>query len=84
MLYLQLGRAREAMAHFEASVRLKPESAATHYNLGTAQTRAGRFEEAIATAQKAIICARLRNENELAARNEQLLELYRAHKPFRD
>jgi Flp pilus assembly protein TadD len=46
-LYLQLGRASEAVVHFEASVRLSPQSAATHFNLGTALTVAGRFDEAI-------------------------------------
>ena len=42
------------MAHFEASVRLKPESAAAHYNLGTAHTRAGRFEAAIEEYRRAL------------------------------
>jgi len=46
-LYLQLGRASEAVAHFEASARLSPQSAATHFNLGTALTVAGRLDEAI-------------------------------------
>jgi Flp pilus assembly protein TadD len=46
-VYLQLGRAQEAVAHFDASLRLNPQSAATHFNLGTALTVAGRFDEAI-------------------------------------
>ena len=50
MLYLQLGRTREAVAHFEASVKLKPQSAAGHFNLATEQTRAGRLDEAIRTS----------------------------------
>jgi tetratricopeptide (TPR) repeat protein len=54
MLYLQLGRAREAIAHFEASVKLKPQLAAAHFNLGTAQTRAGRLEEAIGEYRRAL------------------------------
>jgi tetratricopeptide (TPR) repeat protein len=54
VLYLQLGRAREAVAHFEASVRLKPQSAAAHFNLGTAQTRAGRLEEATGEYRQAL------------------------------
>jgi tetratricopeptide (TPR) repeat protein/mono/diheme cytochrome c family protein len=54
MLYLQLGRPREATAHFEASVTLKPQSAAAHFNLATAQTSAGRLEEAIAEYRQAL------------------------------
>jgi Flp pilus assembly protein TadD len=46
-VYLQLGRAAEAVAHFDASLGLNPQSAATHFNLGTALTVAGRFDEAI-------------------------------------
>jgi len=45
-LYLQLGRASEAAAHFEASAKLDPGSAAAHFNLGTALTVAGRLDEA--------------------------------------
>jgi Tfp pilus assembly protein PilF len=54
LLYLQLGRPKEATAHFAAAVRLKPESATTHYNLGTAQTRVGQFEEAIGEFRRAL------------------------------
>jgi Flp pilus assembly protein TadD len=46
-VYLQLGRAAEAVAHFDASLRLGPQSAAAHFNLGTALTVAGRLDEAI-------------------------------------
>ena len=46
MLYLELGRADEAIAHFKASLALKPQSAAAHYNLGTALTVARRLDEA--------------------------------------
>jgi len=54
MLYLQLGRPREAVAHFNASVKLKPQSAAAHFNLATAETRAGRLEEAIGEYRQAL------------------------------
>jgi tetratricopeptide (TPR) repeat protein len=54
MLYLQLGRPREAVAHFDASVKLKPQSAAAHFNLATAQTRAGRLDEAIGEYRQAL------------------------------
>jgi tetratricopeptide (TPR) repeat protein len=54
VLYLDLGRAREAAAHLEASVRLKPESAAAHFNFGTALTVAGRLDEAIGQYRQAL------------------------------
>jgi tetratricopeptide (TPR) repeat protein len=54
VLYLELGRAREAAAHFEASAALKPQSAAAHFNLGTALTMAGRLDEAIVHYQRAL------------------------------
>jgi tetratricopeptide (TPR) repeat protein len=54
VLYLDLGRAREAAAHFEASVRLKPESAAAHYNLATTLTLVGRLDEAVGHYQQAL------------------------------
>jgi Flp pilus assembly protein TadD len=46
LLYLELGRANEAIAHFKTSLALKPQSAAAHYNLGTALTVARRLGEA--------------------------------------
>jgi len=46
LLYLELGRAEEAIAHFKTSLALKPQSAAAHYNLGTALTVARRLGEA--------------------------------------
>jgi Flp pilus assembly protein TadD len=52
--------------------------------LAAAYAEAGRFADAVATAEKAIACAKLRNEPGLAARNQQLLELYRAGKPFHE
>jgi 4-amino-4-deoxy-L-arabinose transferase-like glycosyltransferase len=52
--------------------------------LAAAYAETGRFADAIATAEKAIACANLRNELRLAARNQQLLELYRAGKPFHE
>jgi tetratricopeptide (TPR) repeat protein len=66
VLYLDLGRAREAAAHFEASVRLKPESAAAHYNLATALTLAGRQDEAVDQYRQAL---RIRPDYPLAHNN---------------
>ena len=54
MLYLRLGRPKEAVAHFERSVALNPGAAATHFNLGTALTVAGRLDEAVEQYREAL------------------------------
>ena len=46
LLYLELGRTGEAIAHFKTSLALQSQSAAAHYNLGTALTLARRLGEA--------------------------------------
>ena len=46
LLYLQMGRWREATAQYESAARLKPESALAHFNLATAQMLGGRLDEA--------------------------------------
>jgi tetratricopeptide (TPR) repeat protein len=53
-LYLELGRATEAVAHFAAVTKLKPDSAAAHFNLGTALTVAGTLDDAIGEYQVAL------------------------------
>jgi tetratricopeptide (TPR) repeat protein len=42
------------VTHFDASAKLKPESAASHFNLGTALTLAGRLTEAIGEYERAL------------------------------
>ena len=54
LLYLEVGRPNNAVAHFEVSVGLKPQSAGAHFNLGTALSVAGRFEEAVKEYQRAL------------------------------
>lgn len=54
VLYLDLGRAQDAVVHFEASARLKPESAAAHYNLATTLTLTGKLEEAVDQYRRAL------------------------------
>ena len=54
LLYLQLDRPKEAAAHYEASVRLKPDSAPAHFNLGAALMLADRIEEAASQYQEAL------------------------------
>jgi protein O-mannosyl-transferase len=48
------GRLPEAIAHLEASLRIHPESARAHTDLGTALSRAGRLPDAIAEYRAAV------------------------------
>jgi protein O-mannosyl-transferase len=48
------GQVDEAISHFEEFVRLKPDLANSHYNLGVALFRKGRIDEAIRQLQEAI------------------------------
>ena len=50
-------------------------------SLAAAYAEAGRFTEAVATAEKACLLASERKETALLERNKQLLELYRAGRP---
>ena len=46
--------------------------------LAAAYAEAGRFDDAVATARKALAMALAQGPKELAARDEQLLELYKS------
>jgi len=50
--------------------------------LAAAYAETGRFAEAVERAQKARVLAAASGEHGLAARNDQLLELYRADRPY--
>lgn len=52
--------------------------------LAAAYAEAGRFDDAIATAQQACALAAKNGETDLLQKNQGLLELYRAHKPYRE
>lgn len=54
LLYLEFGKADAALAHFEASARLRPGSAMAAYNVGTAHEAAGRLGEAAARYEAAM------------------------------
>jgi tetratricopeptide (TPR) repeat protein len=63
----------------------------THYSvtfvvgtLAAAYAEAGRFDDAIATAQKACALAEKSGEQELLKKKQELLELYRAHQPYHE
>jgi len=52
--------------------------------LAAAYAEAGRFDDAIATAQKACANATAHNETDLLQRNQELLALYQQHQPWHD
>ena len=52
--------------------------------LAAAYAEAGRFPEAVATAEKAIALATQAGDQALLARNRQLLELYGAGQPYHE
>jgi len=52
--------------------------------LAAAYAEAGRFEEAARTATRAIATAQQNGQSEVVAVNQQLLELYKASKPYRN
>jgi tetratricopeptide (TPR) repeat protein len=54
LLYLELGRSENAVAHFRTSAGLKPRSAVSHYNIGTALTFARQLDEAAAEYREAL------------------------------
>jgi spermidine synthase len=52
--------------------------------LGAAYAEAGRFPDAVATAQKACDLAAIFKEEQLVARNRELLQLYQAGQPYHE
>ena len=75
----------QAVKHAERACAL------THYGvtpivgtLAAAQAEAGRFDEAILTAEKACALASESGDRDLLKRNRELLGLYRAHQPYHE
>ena len=52
--------------------------------LAAAYAEAGRFEEAVSTGEQARALALEVGQTDLAERNAQLMELYRAHRPYHE
>jgi len=52
--------------------------------LAAAYAEAGRFDEAIATAQKACANASAKRETQLLQSNQNLLALYQQHQPYHE
>ncbi len=54
MLYLQDGRAADAVARFRESLRLNPDSAPTRYNIGLALSLLGQYADAVREFEAAV------------------------------
>ena len=54
LLHAEAGHLDRTAEHFAQTVRLRPDSAAAHYNLGNALFRQGRHAEAIESLRKAL------------------------------
>jgi tetratricopeptide (TPR) repeat protein len=81
----QLRDGRQAVELAERACRLTEQKRA--FILGTlaaAYAEAGRFTEAVATAETAIALAEKAGDQEVAAMNRKLLGLYRLGQPYRD
>jgi tetratricopeptide (TPR) repeat protein len=48
------GKLQEAIIHYEQALRIKPDLAETHYNLGLALEYTGRVQEAIQHYERAL------------------------------
>jgi Tfp pilus assembly protein PilF len=81
----QLRNGAQAVEFAERACRLTDfKVAALLGTLAGAYAEAGRFEDAVKTARRAIELARATGETERAERNAQLLELYLARRPARE
>jgi tetratricopeptide (TPR) repeat protein len=54
IVLLQAGRMQDAIVHFNEFVRLQPDSAAGHYNLGNALAAGRQFQDAARAYQRAV------------------------------
>jgi tetratricopeptide (TPR) repeat protein len=54
VLYMELNRAADAARHFQAVVKLRPDSASAHFNYATAIAAERRFEEAVPHYRRAL------------------------------
>jgi hypothetical protein len=52
--------------------------------LAAAYAEAGRYDDAVAAAQKACALATAAGERDLLEKNRKLLALYRAHQPYHE
>jgi tetratricopeptide (TPR) repeat protein len=73
---VQLAERACALTHFQNTVMIG--------TLAAAYAETGRFDDAIATAQKACANASAKGETDLLATNRALLALYQQHKPYHE
>jgi tetratricopeptide (TPR) repeat protein len=74
-----------SLKHYSKAVQLMPQidtSPRLHELLSTNYARAGRFQEAVQSAQKAADLARAAGQETLAQQIERRIELYRQNKPL--
>jgi len=80
------GETTEAIAHYSKAVSLNPAIDKTpelHDDLGVNHAEAGRFREAIASAEKGLRLARAAGREDLAKEIQERIELYKRNKPYR-
>lgn len=81
----QIRNGKEAVDLAERACRLTNNEQPVYLGtLAAAYAEAGRFSDAIATAEKARDLARKAGLEKVAERNEQLLEFYRAGRPYHE
>jgi tetratricopeptide (TPR) repeat protein len=81
----QIRNGKEAVDLAERACRLTNNEMPIYLGtLAAAYAEAGRFSDAVATAEKARDLARKAGLGTVAQRNEQLLELYRAGRPYHE
>ena len=79
----RLRNGNEAVRLAERACQLTQyKEAALLYTLAAAYAEAGRFDDAIACAQKARVVALAKGQKEIADANEPLLELFKAHQAY--
>lgn len=80
---LQKGRAEEAVPHFQRANEIAgAKNPAMLGTLAAAFAGAGRFADAVSTAQKAMALARAAGQQDLAARLNEELKRYQAGLPL--
>lgn len=72
-----------ALEQLEAAARLKPNYASAQFYLAAVYGEIGRFDEAVATANKALQSAQAAGQANLVTRAQEALETYKSRHPFR-
>jgi Flp pilus assembly protein TadD len=81
------GNIDETLTHYAEAVRLDPavdKSPTLHDLLGMNHARAGQFQKAVLSSEKALELARAAGEENLARQIEERIKLYKQNKPYED